>query len=201
MKKFVRIFVCFLVFYLLVDILTYLVLRSTYTKKDININFDQPQVEITSCKVSVENGSITGKITNNTGADIEDQFVKFDLISKNGNVMGTEYYYVSELGEGETMDFELDFTSDMVDSIDMTVLDKEEFVEEVGEDTAMKIDWDTAKATLKKIGEKGTVFGRFLSKYFNINDIDEGRITFFGKPVDFNPWILLGSVVLIAPWL
>ena len=75
-----------------------------------------PKITISESKKTNVNGYIVGKITNNTGARIDDKYIKFDFYNKNGTYVGTDYVEIDNLKTGEEREFEHRFRYSKVES-------------------------------------------------------------------------------------
>ena len=123
MKTFFIYFLIIVVFYVVSDAISYMLLKSTYISRDYQIEFDNPQVTISEMKSTKLNGYLKGKINNNTGEVITGKALKFDYYSKNGVLVGTKYSKVSNVLAGETLDFESRFNFNDVDSVKVSIVD------------------------------------------------------------------------------
>lgn len=126
MKRLFKWLVIFIVCYLIVNILTFNVIKSSYKTKDININFEQPKVEIYESKATITNGYVKGKITNNTNENLINKILKLDFISPRGVLMGTKYVDIPKLSSGMGVDFMSQFNFDNVDKIDVSFMDRKD---------------------------------------------------------------------------
>lgn len=126
MKRLFKWLVIFIVCYLIVNILTFNVIKSSYKTKDLNINFEQPKVEIYESKATITNGYVKGKITNNTNENLINKILKLDFISPRGVLMGTKYVDIPKLSSGMGVDFMSQFNFDNVDKIDVSFMDRKD---------------------------------------------------------------------------
>lgn len=125
MKKFFKYFLAFVIVYILVDVSTYFILKSTYLTKDYSIEIENnsPEVSITEAKCTNVNGYIKGVIKNTTGSNIQNKSLKIDCFSKHGVNVGTKYVRIDELGNGNNMNFESKFNYDNVDNFKIGIVD------------------------------------------------------------------------------
>lgn len=127
MRKFLKYFLLFLAVYFLSNIAIVYLMKTTYNPKRFEIDPNvSPKVEITDFQATITNGYVTGKITNDTGEDINGKYLKLDYYSKNGTNVGTKYVEINNLKPGETMDFTSQFNFDNVDSLKATIVDEKE---------------------------------------------------------------------------
>ena len=90
MHKVFKYIIIFIIVYFSVNILTYLIMRSTRSNKTVELNIpgNSPSIQITQARGSTEGGIIRGKITNNSNQEIMDTFLKLRFFSKRGVEMG-----------------------------------------------------------------------------------------------------------------
>lgn len=124
MKTLIKYFVGFLILYVVVDILSFQIIKSTYIDKKLTADFSSPKIEIIESKATVTNGSITGTLTNDTGSTLKDKLLKLDFFSKRGVNVGTKYVDLGEIQNGEKFEFQSLFNFDNVDSIKASLVDK-----------------------------------------------------------------------------
>ncbi len=124
MKRLAKWLVIFIVCYIVVNILTFNIIKSSYKTKEVDINFDQPKVEIYESKATITNGYVKGKITNNTNENLMNKILRLDFISPRGTLMGTKYVDIPNLASGIGTDFMSQFNFDNVDKIDVSFMDK-----------------------------------------------------------------------------
>lgn len=140
MKTFFKYFLAFVVVYLIVDLGTYFLLKSTYISRDYEINIDSPKVEVIEAKTTVENGYVKGKITNNTENIVTGSALKLDYYTKRGVLVGTKYVKVDNLLQGEEKEFESRFNYDNVNSVKISLVDSIESQNTEGWDFSLD-DW------------------------------------------------------------
>ena len=140
MKTFLKYFIAFVLVYVLVNVGTYFILKSTYISRDYEINIDSPKVEIVEAKTTVENGYVKGKITNNTENIVTGSALKLEYYTKRGVLAGTKYVKIDNLLQGEEKEFESRFNFDNVDSIKISLVDSLESQNTEGWDFSLD-DW------------------------------------------------------------
>ncbi len=123
MKTFFKYFLAFVIVYIIVDIGSYMSIKSTYISRDYIVDFDSPSIEITEMKSTVLNGYLKGNITNNTGSVITGKALKLDYYTEHGVLAGTKYVKVDNLIQNEKIDFESRFNFDNVDSVRVSIVD------------------------------------------------------------------------------
>lgn len=124
MKTFFKYFLAFIILYIIVDIGSYMTLKSTYiARKDYEVNMENPQVTVSEFKSTVLNGYVNGTIINNTGEIITGKALKLDYYSKNDVLMGTKYFKVDNLLIDEKLDFESRFNFDNVTKLKISIVD------------------------------------------------------------------------------
>lgn len=123
MKKFFKYFIIFLIVYILVDIISYILIKSTYTTKDCNVNFEIPTVKNLEAKCTAVNGYVNGSIENNSDTSIINKYLRIDCYTKRNINAGTKYVKVGELLPGESQEFESKFNYDFIDRIEISMID------------------------------------------------------------------------------
>ena len=114
---------------LLTDVIINLCLNSNYREiKKYEIATNSLKIEITEARKTYMNGYIGGTVTNNTGSNIEKSYIKIELLTDLGNLLGTEYLKIDGLQENETKQFRLSYRYSDVDSFVISTVD--EVVEE-----------------------------------------------------------------------
>ncbi len=121
-KRLFKYFIWFVILYVLVDVFSYYTIVTTYVNKEVSNYYSFPQVEIYESKATVTNGYLKGKVTNNTELPLVDQYLKVDLYSKRGSVLGTKYVKLNELQPGESQEFEVTYNNDLVDHVSTSIV-------------------------------------------------------------------------------
>ena len=112
-----------ILFWILSDILIYLGINSTY--KDIeNRNEISNQITVNAAEATTVNGRILGTVTNNEDNDISDKYLKVDIYSESGNLLGTNFLEIGNLGTVETKSFETYFKIQNVKSYEINIVDE-----------------------------------------------------------------------------
>lgn len=145
MKTFFKYFLAFLALYIIVDVGSYMSIKSTYIPKNYEVEIENPKVTVSEFKATTLNGYINGKIKNTTDAVITGKALKFDYYSKNDILMGTKYFKVDNFLIGETLDFESKFNYDNVDHVKISIVDSLETIDskefELDDFSKDKINW------------------------------------------------------------
>ena len=128
MKTFFIYFLVLVIFYVVSDIISYMILKSNYISKEYEININEPQVTVSEMKSTVLNGYTKGTIKNTTGDVITGKALKLDYYTKNGILVGTKYCEVNNLLVGETQNYESRFNFDNVDSLKVSLVDSLESI-------------------------------------------------------------------------
>lgn len=126
MKRIAKYCVIFIVLYIIVNLLTFNVIKSSYKTKEVNIDINQPKVEIIESKATITNGYIKGKVTNNTNEKLINKILKLDFISPRKVIMGTKYIDIPELALDAESEFMSQFNFDNVDKINVSLIDKKD---------------------------------------------------------------------------
>lgn len=118
MKTFFKYLLIVILFYVFSNIMINAFLKISYTNlSDYDINVSQAFVDITEAKASNRNGYIKGIIKNNTDVVIENQYLKFTMLSKKGNILGEKYVKIDKIEINELRNFEVKFDYDNVKSV------------------------------------------------------------------------------------
>lgn len=126
-KKYIIYIIIIVGFYFLSNYLIIQLMKTTYNPKQFTIDPNtSPKVEITDFQATVTNGYVNGKMTNDTGEDINGKYLKLDYYSKNGVNLGSKYVEINNLKPGETMDFSSQFNFDNVDNVKTSIVDKKD---------------------------------------------------------------------------
>ena len=76
---------------------------------DYQIKTESPEIIISEAKATKANGTINGTIKNNTEKFMENYYIKIELLSDIGNVLGEEYIQAGNFQPGQEKNFELSF--------------------------------------------------------------------------------------------
>lgn len=95
-------------------------LRNTYHTISGTVNMYTPEIVMTEVRTTDINGYAKGKIKNNLGEDIEKIYIKLDLYSKRDVNLGTEYYEITNLSDGEVKEFEFKYKYSNVNRYEVT---------------------------------------------------------------------------------
>ena len=130
LKTFAKYAVWIILFWILSDILIYFGLNSTY-KQIEEQNELSSQIIVNRAEATRVNGRINGKFINNEEQDLSGKYLKIDLYSSIGNILGTNYLEIGKLEPNETREFETYFKVQDVKSYSISVVDQKEEI--VGE--------------------------------------------------------------------
>ena len=112
-----------ILFWILSDVLIYFGINSTY--KDIVSKSEiSKQITINDAEATTVNGRILGSVTNSEDNDISEKYLKVDLYSDIGNLVGTNFLEIGNLGTIETKSFETYFKIQNVKSYEINIVDK-----------------------------------------------------------------------------
>ena len=127
MKNFFTYFLMFILLYVIVDILSFGYIYSTYkTIEQYEIVVTNPDVTVEKAKATNVNGFVEGKIRNNGTTTISNQYLKFDFYSERGVKVGTEYLKVDTLGESTEKEYKVQFRFDNVKYFTVNLATQEE---------------------------------------------------------------------------
>lgn len=112
-----------ILFWILSDVLIYFGINSTY--KDIVSKSEiSKQITINDAEATTVNGRILGSITNSEDNDISEKYLRVDLYSDIGNLVGTNFLEIGDLGTIETKSFETYFKIQNVKSYEINIVDE-----------------------------------------------------------------------------
>ena len=112
-----------ILFWILSDVLIYFGINSTY--KDIVSKSEiSKQITINDAEATTVNGRILGSITNSEDNDISEKYLRVDLYSEIGNLVGTNFLEIGDLGTIETKSFETYFKIQNVKSYEINIVDE-----------------------------------------------------------------------------
>lgn len=123
LKKFLMYLIIGIIFYIWSDIMIYLNLNSVYdriSRKD----FDVPQVSVNDAKATLVNGYVEGSVKNIGDADLNGKYLKVDFYSSRNNVIGTKYIEIEGVKDNRSMDFEVHFKLQDIESYDISIVDE-----------------------------------------------------------------------------
>ena len=163
LKKHFKRIVIFIIIYILLDILTFNIMKTVYKKKEVKESLSTPKVEVTEFKTTVTNGYINGKVTNNTGAALEGKALKMDFFSKNGSNVGTKLVDLSELAADQTSDFATKFNFDNVENVAFSIINKSE----LNSEQMNWFNWDDIKNRYEDLRSRGILTPEHIMQYIN----------------------------------
>lgn len=137
MKRFAKYLILLIVFWIFSDILINVSINSIY--KDIEPqNPLSSQISISRAEATSVNGRINGVVTNNTDNNISGKYLKVDLYSSTGNLLGTKFLDIGTVGDNESRSFETYFKFQNVKAYDVTIVDEK--TDEVSSESFMTED-------------------------------------------------------------
>lgn len=110
-------------FWILSEILIYFGLNSTYNKINVKNNLPN-EISVSRAEATIVNGRINGIIKNSAENNISGKYLKIDLYSSIGNLLGTKYLEIGELGANSSKKFETYFKIQEVKSYDISIVDE-----------------------------------------------------------------------------
>ena len=127
MKNFFTYFLMFVLLYVIVDILSFGYIYSTYkTIEQYEIVVTNPEVTVEKAKATNVNGFVEGKIKNNGQTTISNQYLKFDFYSERGVRVGTKYLEIESILQNEEMEYKVQFRFDNVQYFTVNLATQEE---------------------------------------------------------------------------
>ena len=123
LKKFLLYVIIGVALWIWSDILIYLNLNSVYdgiSRRD----YDVPQVSVSDARATLVNGYVIGTVKNTEEDNLNGKYLKVDLYSSMGNIIGTKYIEIAGLRDNQSMDFEVHFKLQDIESYDISVVDE-----------------------------------------------------------------------------
>lgn len=122
MKVFFFYLLIFIIIFVFSDVMIYFYTKSTYKPMEkYELNLTSPEVTITEAISSNVNGTVKGKIKNNTDAMIVEKYLKFDFYTPRDVNIGTKYLKIENLQEDREKEFELGFKYENVSYVKISV--------------------------------------------------------------------------------
>ena len=148
MKTFLKYILAIIIFFFFSNFLIYMSLETTY--QNIGRKDNLQQVTIYQAQATKVNGRIKGTIYNDANNKITDRYLKIDLYSERGNLLGTKYIDLLGIRENETRNLEVYFKIQDVDYYEISFTEEKEEQEELPE-------------MVKDLTKEQVVWGTFLT--------------------------------------
>ena len=126
MKTFFKYFLAIVIVYIISDIASIYLLKSTYITKEYSVENSILDIEVEEAKATFVNGNIKGKVKNNTDVNVSNKCLKIDSYSERGVLLGTKYVKIKDLGPGEEAEFVSSFNYEQIDNMKISLIDAEE---------------------------------------------------------------------------
>ena len=124
MKTFFKYAILIIAFYIFSEIMINVNIESTY--KNIGIKDNLEQITIYQAEATKVNGRIKGEIHNNLANKITNKYIRIDLYSERGNLLGSKYIDVSNIRKDETRNLEVYFKVQDVKYYEIKFVDEKE---------------------------------------------------------------------------
>ena len=99
-------------------------LKISFTElKDYEINTEPLYVDVTEAEASNRNGHVYGIVKNTSESVIENKYLKFSFLSKNGNILGEKYVKIEKLEVNQLKKYEVSFECSDVKSFRIDLVD------------------------------------------------------------------------------
>ena len=133
LKTFAKYAIWIILFWIFSDILIYVGLNTTY--KDMqNIGTIPTGIQVSQIQSTKVNGRIKLSIENE---ELSGKYIKIDLYSDMGNVLGTQYIEIGNISKDETKNIETYFKISDIKSYEISIVDEMGETTEGFMDTAM----------------------------------------------------------------
>ncbi len=125
MKTFFKYFMIFVFIYVFSNLMIKAFLKVSFSEMtDYQIKTEPLFVDVTEAEVSNRNGHIYGIVKNTTDSVIENKYLKFSMLSKNGNILGEKYIKIDKIEPNELKKYEVDFDYDNVKTFRIDITDE-----------------------------------------------------------------------------
>ena len=124
MKTFLKYILAIIIFFFFSNFLIYMSLETTY--QNIGRKDNLQQVTIYQAQATKVNGRIKGTIYNDSNNLITDRYLKINLYSERGNLLGTKYIDLLGIRENETRNLEVYFKVQDVDYYEISFTEEKE---------------------------------------------------------------------------
>ena len=122
MKTFLLYLTLFILFYLFVNVMTYLNVRAAMKEMESNgIDFPNPIVTIEEAKASRVNAMIKGTMQKEADKTIQFQYIRVDFLSENDKILNSRYISVGDLADNEKQEFSIRTNTENVRKYRMTM--------------------------------------------------------------------------------
>ena len=133
LKTFAKYAIWIILFWIFSDILIYVGLNTTY--KDMqNIGTIPTGIQVSQIQSTKVNGRIKLSIENE---ELSGKYIKIDLYSDMGNVLGTQYIEIGNISKDETKNIETYFKISVIKAYEISIVDEMGETTEGFMDTAM----------------------------------------------------------------
>lgn len=110
-------------FWIVSDLIIYLVINGTYQPVKTEAYISSPQVTIGESKATYVNGFVKGSIKNNTEDIMNDVYLKIDMYSERDVNLGTKYVKIDNLQSKGSQEFEMWYEFTDVNYVILTLTD------------------------------------------------------------------------------
>ena len=125
MKTFFKYFMIFVFIYVFSNLMIKAFLKVSFSEMtDYQIKTEPLFVDVTEAEVSNRNGHIYGIVKNTTDSVVENKYLKFSMLSKNGNILGEKYIKIDKIEPNELKKYEVDFDYDNVKTFRIDITDE-----------------------------------------------------------------------------
>ena len=124
MKTFFKYFLALVIFYIFSNLMISAFLKISFSElKDYQINTEPLYVDVTEAEASNRNGHIYGIVKNTSESVVENKYLKFSMLSKNGNILGEKYVKIDKLEVNQLKKYEVSFECSDVKSFRIDLVD------------------------------------------------------------------------------
>lgn len=131
LKTFFKYLLWFILFYCFSNLMINVGMNTIYKNMEVKSNLSQ--VNITDASSTHVDGKIKGTIDLEENSDLIGKYLKVDLYSKRGVLLGTDYVKIEKQGDNRYQNIEEYFKYNDVGSYNLSIVDEEQKEKEVAE--------------------------------------------------------------------
>ena len=131
--KFFKYIIGIVLLMIFTNLCTYLGFNATY--KNIENKNDLPRgIDVKLSQATKVCGRIYGEVTNDENNNLDGKYIKTNIYTDLGTLVGTKYIKIKDINRNETKKFAVNFQAENVKVYDISIVDNLEFTEENGKD-------------------------------------------------------------------
>ena len=128
-KKFFKYIIGIILLTVFTNLCTYLGFNATY--KNIDKTEDLPsEIEVKLSQATKVCGRIYGEVTSSADNDLDGKYIKTNIYTDLGTLVGTKYIKIKDINLNETKKFAINFQAENVEFYNISIVDNPESIEE-----------------------------------------------------------------------